>query len=246
SFMDHPPPRHLPPARPIQLLELPLADVVLPQPDWNELSVGMQTVAAETAKIPNMNPTQQILAMNQNMLRLVAGFNQLQEQLVGGHNTMIEHQGAAVARLDTLAAGQDATAARLDTLAAGQDTTVACLDAIDARLNAIIVRQDILAAGQGVAVARLDNVVQRLDLVPMRAYNATAGPYELVQYPPGIVQTPAMPTTVEQALGGFTATQYLHAINDLIAAGAPGLMPVITNGSLQVKRQHFLSYMGFV
>ncbi|KAJ7434374.1 hypothetical protein B0H11DRAFT_1999759 [Mycena galericulata] len=96
----------LPPAVPLVLQPLPVPNPALAQPNWNALSAAMQTVATETANIPNSNPLQQIVAMNANMLQLVQAFNLLQNQLVISHNAIVArldlvpmrgHNGAATA-----------------------------------------------------------------------------------------------------------------------------------------------------
>ncbi|KAJ7194104.1 hypothetical protein GGX14DRAFT_586914 [Mycena pura] len=85
------PPNFLPiPVLPALVLQpVPVPNPALPQTDWNALSAAMQTVAAESANIPNSNVMQQIVAMNANMNTLVGGFNQLQNQLILGHNNLI-------------------------------------------------------------------------------------------------------------------------------------------------------------
>ncbi|KAJ7788447.1 hypothetical protein B0H14DRAFT_2628271 [Mycena olivaceomarginata] len=85
------PPDFLPiPVFPALVLQpIPVLNPVLPQTNWNTLFATMQTVATKTANIPNLNPIQQIVAMNANMNTLVRGFNQLQGQLIQGYYVIV-------------------------------------------------------------------------------------------------------------------------------------------------------------
>ncbi|KAJ6574129.1 hypothetical protein B0H19DRAFT_1371345 [Mycena capillaripes] len=74
----------------------------------------MQTVAAETANIPNSNPMQQIVAMNANMNTLVGGFNQLQGQLVQGHNAVVGALPGIINALNLILGGLNTVIERLD------------------------------------------------------------------------------------------------------------------------------------
>ncbi|KAJ7743056.1 hypothetical protein DFH07DRAFT_777547, partial [Mycena maculata] len=181
----------LPPFPPLVLQQLPVPNPALPQPNWNVLSAAMQTMAVEAVNIPNSNPMQQIIAMNQNMTQLVQAFNQVQAQVVATH-------------------------------------------------NAVITSNQLLTEGWHYSRSSLQ-------LVPMRSHNAAATASTHLRYPPGVPAPVAvggaMPITLADAVG-LTGPQSVAAVNALIAAGAPGLLPVPLNAPALAKRRHFLDYMG--
>ncbi|KAJ7489686.1 hypothetical protein B0H11DRAFT_1912690 [Mycena galericulata] len=141
-------------------------------------------MAVEAVNIPDSDYTQQIIAMNENMLQLVQDFNEGQVQVV-------------------------------------------------ATFNAVITGFQLLA--------------QKLQLVPIRIYNAGAQAATRLRYPPGVPEPVsadgAMPLTLADAVG-FDGAQSAAAIEALIIAGAPDLLPAPLNASAQATRRHFIDYMG--
>ncbi|KAJ7107842.1 hypothetical protein C8R44DRAFT_986941 [Mycena epipterygia] len=90
-------------------------------------------------------------------------------------------------------------------------------------------------------------LTEGLQLVPMRSHNAAATASTHLRYPPGVpapvAAGEAIPITLADAVG-LTGPQSVAAVNALIAAGAPGLLPVPLNAPALAKRRHFLNYMG--